>query len=296
MESVTEMSSSAPTATETEPPVNLVCWKIWGGNKEAATDVKIPGLRGVLHADPHQSARGGDVYYMSACGSGAVARLCLADVSGHGEDVSHVSAWLGEIFGRNIHRENPAAVLRAANKRSFSRGYDALSTAICVSYNSLNGKLHIGNAGHPHIRICREDSDVWEELKPPIPAHDGLWNVPLGVSAEALYGLGKAKLTPGDRLIFYTDGLIEARDPNGNLLGDEVWDRVPTDATPEEQLNALVSAYNLHIGSINAAQDDLTIIVLEVQPFQRGDKFSLLLRNNLPRLMDRLLNRAAPMR
>ena len=82
--------------TTTTAPQELVCWKVWGGNGQVDAPISIPGLRGQLYSRPCGSDRGGDVYYLSACGSGALARLCIADVTGHGSSVATFSAWLEE--------------------------------------------------------------------------------------------------------------------------------------------------------------------------------------------------------
>ena len=278
---MTNQNTANLNGKKSEAPVNLVCWKVWGGNESASVDVHIPGLRGVLHATPHKAETGGDVYYMSACGSGAIARLCLADVSGHGEEASLISSWLEETFSRNIHRENPNTVLKAVNARAHAYGYDAMSTALCLSYNSLTGAIHFGNAGHPHMLLCRSGSDSWEELKPPEPTAEGIWNVPLAVKKDAKYAMGKERLHPGDRLLLYTDGVVEARDASGKQIGDDIWASVPTDGKPEVQLETLLAEYRAHIGAEEASQDDITLILLEVQPYQEGNRFYLFYRNQI---------------
>jgi len=97
---VEEKAESRPTDAAAPPAENLVCWKVWGGNGKAEVALSIPGLRGHLYSQPCDSERGGDLYYLSACGSGALARLCVADVTGHGESVATFSGWLEEVFSK----------------------------------------------------------------------------------------------------------------------------------------------------------------------------------------------------
>jgi len=284
-------------STDTRPidapgaPTELVCWKVWGGNSRATTPIRIPGLHGVLHAAPHGGNHGGDLYYMSACGSGAIARFCLADVAGHGEAAASISSWLERTFSKQIHRENPGAVLDEVNELAVERGFQVMSTALCMSYNSLNGNLHFCNAGHPHIRVCRKGRNVWEELHPPSPNGNGLWNLPLGVTANARYALGRVKLQPGDRLLLYTDGLIEARDHSGDQIGDSLWNATPTTGPPADAVARLLDQFHTRVGSSEAPQDDLTIVMLEVQPFQKGNRLSLMFQNHIWKPLMRKLHR-----
>src|SRR5260370_29239343 len=64
----------------------IACQEVRGGNLRAAYEAELPGLTGWISCQPvAPSPGGGDVYYMSACGKGAMARVVLADVAGHGE-------------------------------------------------------------------------------------------------------------------------------------------------------------------------------------------------------------------
>lgn len=244
--------------------------------------VSIPGLRGVLYSFPLHSERGGDLHYLSACGSGAVARMCIADVTGHGEEVAEFSGWLEEAFSAHIHRASPAGVLRAVNKRAAQRGLELMSTGICFSYNSLNGKLKFCNAGHPPMRVLRAGSSTWEPLE--LPKRDGHWNLPMGIAGDTRYSVGDAKLHPGDQLLLFTDGLLEAQNERGEQLGKTMFSMdglAAPDKRPEDRANALLDAWANHIGGASAAQDDLTFAVLECQPYQRGNRYALFIQNNL---------------
>lgn len=281
-----ETSERQHSARDAPAPA-LVCWKVWGGNGQTDGPVSIPGLRGHLYSRPCESHRGGDLYYLSACGSGALARLCLADVTGHGESVSTFSAWMEDVFSRHIHRANPAVVLREVNRRAASRGLEVMSTAVCLSYNSLNGRLAFCNAGHPPIRLCRAGRAQWETLQV-VPDNDqALCNVPLAVDGDARFTIGRVRLFPGDRLLVHTDGLTEAQDDAGALLGATLWNggRLPGAEAPiPVVMEALTSAVAAHQPADVAAEDDITFLILDVLPYQAGNRYSLFLRNNLDRL------------
>ena len=282
---MTEVAENKTLMADSAPP--LVCWKVWGGNKRIRTPVMIPGLTGMLHSSPVGSDSGGDVYYMSACGSGAMARLCIADVTGHGAEVSTFSSWLEEVFSAHIHRANPASVFKEVNRRAVRRGLEVMSTGMCFSYNSCNGKLSYCNAGHPPMRICRRGSTEWKPLKVSEPTGSGPGNIPLGVRENAVYSLGHIKLEPGDMLLLHTDGLTEAMDTAGKQLGHQLWaegELSGSDVLVETITGEIHERYLKHLGGADKSTDDLTYIVLQALPYQQSNKYTLLVKNNINRL------------
>jgi sigma-B regulation protein RsbU (phosphoserine phosphatase) len=269
-----------------EGEAQLVCWKVWGGNRRASTRVSIPGLRGVLHALPKDGDTGGDLYFLSACGSGAIARLCLADVTGHGGGVAEFSAALERVFGDQIHRENPALVLREVNQRTVTRNLDTISTGVCLSYNSMNGTLLYANAGHPHILLRRAGAAAWETLALSPPDDAAFWNIPLGVDTGARYQVGRVKLHPGDQLLLVTDGLTEARAADGTLFGYRLMKETQhPGASPDVTADTLLDALHAHAGGAEQLHDDVTFTVLEVLPYQRSNRYVLLVRNNWRKIL-----------
>jgi len=288
-----DIKQESGVAASSEPALpELVRWKVWGGNGKIDAPVAIPGLEGLLYSRPCESDRGGDLYYLSACGSGALARVCVADVTGHGESVSTFSGWLEEVFSRHIHRASPSVVLRDVNQRAAERGLALMSTAICFSYNSLNGWLSYCCAGHPPVRLCRAGEETWEPLFVEDNTGEELYNLPLAVDRGSRYTVGELQLVPGDRLLIHTDGLIEFMKPDGRQLGEVLWQpgRVPgSSATVEEVLRALRNAVGIDQEGTNL-EDDLTIMVLEVLPYQVSGRCALFLKNNLYRMARTLLS------
>src|ERR1017187_5989755 len=61
----------------------LACLALRGGNELAVYSAEMPGLKGWVSCRPLRPSRsGGDLYYLSACSQGAIARIVIADVAG----------------------------------------------------------------------------------------------------------------------------------------------------------------------------------------------------------------------
>jgi len=85
----------------------LACQELRGGNHLAAHAAELPGLAGWISCHPlDPSPRGGDLYYLSACSQGVIARVVLADVAGHGDLVSDAAVRLHDAL--RLHVETPS--------------------------------------------------------------------------------------------------------------------------------------------------------------------------------------------
>ena len=63
----------------------LACLELRGENHQATDSAALPGLAAWVSCNPlRPSERGGGLYYLSACSHGSIARVVIADVSGHG--------------------------------------------------------------------------------------------------------------------------------------------------------------------------------------------------------------------
>src|SRR6266446_7071306 len=135
---------------EAEKVHRLACLEVRGGNHLAAFSAELPGLTGWVSCHPLQpSPRGGDVYYMSACSQGVMARVVLADVTGHGEAVSAAAGRLRDALRRHVERWDQSTLIRQLND-NFLKGAESsrFATAFVASFYSGSGELLFTNAGH----------------------------------------------------------------------------------------------------------------------------------------------------
>ena len=98
------------------PPTGFACGEVRGGNGTIHAQVALPGLRGVLYSRPCAGASGGDIHYLSVCGSGLLARVCLADVAWHGSAVAAV--------GTEMHASG-GVWTSSTNEKSWAGSIDA---------------------------------------------------------------------------------------------------------------------------------------------------------------------------
>ena len=147
-----------------EPAARFSCGEVRGGNDPIHEQVELPGLRGVLYSSPCGGGRGGDVHYLSVCGSGLLSRLCLADVAGHGETVEAVGREMHAQLLRSVDLVDQRRVLTALDERLVGSGLRAQTTAALATYYPPSRRLSVSYAGHPPGWIYRVATRGWTPL------------------------------------------------------------------------------------------------------------------------------------
>lgn len=248
-------------------PHGLACLEVWGGNQLLSEEIHLPGLSGWLYSRPHAgSAAGGDVYYVSLCSRGELARVGVADVAGHGDDVSRLAARLRELMRKHVNAWDQSDFVRDLNE-SFRHEvtHGKFATAVLVGLHAPSGQLVLTNGGHPPPLWYHSQARQWELLNNTCATcTEPLLDLPLGIIPGTQYHQSLVQLEPGDLLILYSDGLPEAKDLSGRLLTEEgllkLAGRLPTDspAAAGRGLVAAVEAYRE-----GDASDDQTVVTLQ---------------------------------
>lgn len=243
--------------------------EIWGGNRAIDNAVAVPGLDAWVFARPHQGhGAGGDVHYVSMCSAGKIARVALADVSGHGAEAEGVSRSLRDLMRRHINTPDGARLMRSLNE-----GFDTLgatgrfATAVFATYFAPSDHLIVCNAGHPRPLWYSAARNEWTALDGSIPdcaARDALpRNLPLGVIAPTAYEQFAVALGPGDLALLYTDCLTETRDTSGRMLGETGLLDAARRIGPREPGDFVRRLVDEVVGAQGErADDDLTVILL----------------------------------
>ena len=85
---------------------------------------------------------------------------------------------------------------------------------------SHRNRFTLCNAGHPRPLWYRSNFGLWSYINDDIVDTGSAFNLPLGFDASGAYQQVGLNIADGDILIFYTDALIEARNGDGALLGE----------------------------------------------------------------------------
>jgi len=252
---------------EVDQPYRLACLELHGGNQAGAYSAELPGLAGWVSCRPlGASQRGGDLYYLSACSKGVIARVALADVAGHGEIVSSAAVRLRDALREHVDHWDQSMLIRRLNE-SILRGapHSRFATAFLASFYCESGELLFTNAGQVPPLWYRVATKEWSLLLDSTPYSKEIVDLPLGMIAGTSYSQTAVQLEVGDLLLLYTDGISESCDESGEQLGLDGLMSIARGLPVESAAAAgrgLLSAVEAFRGSVPQA-DDETVVALE---------------------------------
>jgi serine phosphatase RsbU (regulator of sigma subunit) len=207
----------------------------------------LPSLPGFTLTSAYKPAQevGGDFFQIIPLGSGPLGSgstlVILGDVSGKGlKAAMAVSLIVGATRMVAEFTTSPAEILAGLNRRLHGRLQGGFATCVAMRLDP-DGSCTIASAGHPapYINGC-------EAVVPGA--------LPLGIAAEASYEETEISLHPGDHLALCTDGLLEARNPAGELYGfDRMRTLFASNPTAEQATQAAVAF---------GQDDDITVLTL----------------------------------
>ncbi|WP_433391467.1 SpoIIE family protein phosphatase [Micromonospora sp. KLBMP9576] len=194
---------------------------------------------------------GGDWYDVIALRDDELV-LAIGDVVGKGV---RAAAAMGQL--RNALRAyvlegfDPGASLTRLNRLVDTTEGRSFATVFCLWFSPRTGRLRYASAGHPSPLLIRGD-DV-EFL------HDRALGPPVGAIPGTVYRTVEEELAPGNRLLLYTDGLIEDR----QLDIDAALTRLRKDAAaPGEHVTDLIDAVVERVAG-RPLRDDVAVLALE---------------------------------
>lgn len=156
---------------------------------------------------------GGDWFGHEVDESGRLS-LSLFDVAGHGIGAAvGMTMVRSALQGSRPGAAHPGEVLSAANARVAAdlAGSGLYATAFLARFDADHGRLEYASAGHAPPLLWRAGERRFATL--------GEGGLPLGLQEEGGSPKSAAAFSPGDVLVAYTDGIVEARDPNGRAFG-----------------------------------------------------------------------------
>jgi phosphoserine phosphatase RsbU/P len=240
------------------------CAEIWGGVQSCDEDILTSGITASLYSTAADGGKGGDIHYLSVCSSDLLTRIAIADVVGHGEAVAITSQWMYHALAERMNCLDGDGILNHLNHLSDEYGMDALTTAVVIGYSTDNSQLYFAYAGHPPLLVRHQKTGRWGPLHIASTSCPG--NLPFGVEVETRYDQERVPLAGGDRLFLYTDGVIEAPDRHGRLLGlDPLLATLAEtgDGSPAEIKSAVLQRLMKHTGG-PLGHDDVTFMAIKI--------------------------------
>ncbi len=205
--------------------------------QRAVLPERLPDLAGwqtaVAYRPAGRTDAGGDFYDVVALDDGRVA-MFVGDVMGRGVYATSVMAQMRSAIRTLVALDpEPAAVLAGMDRVFESFELEQLVTMVYAVADPARDRLVVINAGHPEPVVVRADGAV-EVLE-----HSNTLLLGVGGGDRALLETG---FHPDDRLLLYTDGLIERRHEHADAGTARLLDalRVERDGTLHENLSALV--------------------------------------------------------
>jgi phosphoserine phosphatase RsbU/P len=261
-----------------QPPQQMQCMEVWGGSQLTSRCVEFGGLDTWVYSKPYGKAHaGGDVYYASSCATGRISRLLLADVAGHGQTVAATAADLRTLMRRFVNRLDQTEFVRLLNRQFAALPRTgAFATAIVTTFFEPSRRLTVCNAGHPRPLLYRAAQRQWDFLgAQEVGIRATPSNIPLGLFDAAEYEQFDIELQPGDCLLSFTDALIESRDADGEMLGEDGLLRIVRvlgDVDPQKLIETLLGEIETRYPE-NLSEDDVTVLVVRANG--RELRFSL---------------------
>ena len=186
--------------------------------------------------------------------------IAIGDVAGHGLSSALIMALSSGVFAEIGKQEfSPAKLLNLVNtaiNRFIQASHISHVTAFYVVLNLKTKELAFAKAGHPSLLLIRNKTVI--ELDA-----DGVF---LGMFQDQEFEEKKIQLKSGDRLVFYTDGITEAKGVTGELYEeDRLKERLVqySDQPIGQVINAIYDDV-ADFSQAEYARDDQTMVIMEI--------------------------------
>jgi serine phosphatase RsbU (regulator of sigma subunit)/anti-sigma regulatory factor (Ser/Thr protein kinase) len=221
---------------------------------------ELPELPGWQVSAFYRPARevGGDFYDVIALGDGRIG-LVVGDVTDKGVPAAMVmAATRGLLRAAALRLDSPGAVLERVNELLCPDIPPKMFvTCLYAMLEPETGRLSFANAGH-NLPCLRTAAGVLELRAT---------GMPLGLMPGTTYEEREAVAGPGDRLLLYSDGLVEAHGAGREMFGTPrlraLLASAADDASP---IDGLLAALDGFTGSEWEQEDDITIVALSRSP------------------------------
>jgi len=216
----------------------------------------LPGLPGYEVAAYYQPARqvGGDFYDFLRLPDGQLG-LIVGDVSGKGVPAALVMAITRTMLQAAYRLGSPGEILEQVNNTLYRDiPPNMYVTCLAALLDSKTGQLQYANAGHdlPYLR----HADGVSKLR--------ATGMPLGLMPDMNYEQKEITLRPGDSVLLYSDGLVEAHDPQREMFGfPRMQGFVGAHPGGATLIDTLLAELERFTGEEWEQEDDITLVTLQ---------------------------------
>ncbi|MGB6686955.1 MAG: PP2C family protein-serine/threonine phosphatase [Terracidiphilus sp.] len=232
--------------------------------QEAILPRTVPSIENVEIAARYapMTSVAGDLYDFPVAGPHGVGIL-VADVMGHGVGAALVASMVKVAVSTGLeHNREPAGIIAGLNTTLCNAAREQYVTAVYLYFDAVGRGARYASAAHPPGLLWRRGRQTLERL-------DGS-GLLLGVRPNENYTASEVSFEAGDRLLLYSDGLVEAENAEGDSFGDVA---LPAFIQEKQNLEAEqfvdlllknVLAWS-RVGSTKGQEDDITIVVIDMK-------------------------------
>jgi sigma-B regulation protein RsbU (phosphoserine phosphatase) len=142
--------------------------------------------------------------------------ILVADVSGHGLPAALIASMLQvALAAQVVHASDPGRVLAGLHQALCGKFKHHFVTAVYVFVDTEKKFMRFAGAGHPPLLLWSDSTQSASEL-----LENGL---PLGLFPDASYSIGQIHVEAGDKVVLYTDGIIETESPSQQDFGIDLF-------------------------------------------------------------------------
>jgi steroid delta-isomerase-like uncharacterized protein len=233
--------------------------------QQASLPKEVPQLEGWVISPRYQPARevGGDFYDFHLLTEGQLG-MVVGDATGKGVPAALVmstTCGMLQLAAQASYSPSPGEVLERVNETLLARiPPNMFVTCFYAILDPRSASLRYANAGHDLPYLRRRNGDA-EELR--------ARGMPLGLMPGMSYEEKEIVLDAGQRVLFYTDGLVEAHDPEGEMFGFPRLRALVAEHAEEKSLgDFLMEELYSFTGKSWKQEDDITLLTLERSPIR----------------------------
>jgi predicted ester cyclase len=227
--------------------------------QQASLPKEVPTLEGWQISPLYRPARevGGDFYDFHPLPEDKLG-LVVGDATGKGVPAALVmstTCGMLQLAAQALDSSSPGEVLERVNGALVARvPSNMFVTCFYAIVDPKSGTLSYANAGHD-LPYVRRSSGECEELR--------ARGMPLGLMPGMSYEEKEIKLEAGESALFYSDGLVEAHDPKGEMFGFPRLRELVAEHGAEKALgDSLLEELYSFVGEGWEQEDDITLLTL----------------------------------